>query len=229
SDRRYLEMERQYRHRHRQLPDAFAVDVGADHAITVDGDPRCVAPRDLRVREIAAVAEVGDDLGQAFPATHVADQDQVELAVAGVGAGREHQAFARAVEAAQHQGPHRQVLFGLVVDPDTIGARTVGQRRERRHQDITDRAEPFQERDALCAPGNRGGGADDREHEAITCHLVARIALGVGAEYIDRAEMLFEFGANLRPALAATGLVRHRIDYDPGFHGYLRNKTIASA
>src|SRR5438132_6136741 len=56
TDRRYLQVERQYRHRHRQLPDAFTVDVGADHAIAVDGDPRCVAPRDLRVREITAVA-----------------------------------------------------------------------------------------------------------------------------------------------------------------------------
>ena len=36
---------------------------------------------------------------------------------------------------------------------------------------------------------------------------------------IDRAEMLFEFGPDLRPALAATALVRHRIDDDPGFHG----------
>jgi hypothetical protein len=34
--------------------------------------------------------------------------------------------------------------------------------------------------------------------------------------------MLFEFSANLRPALAATALVRHRIDDDPGFHGNLR-------
>jgi hypothetical protein len=45
----------------------------------------------------------------------------------------------------------------------------------------------------------------------------------------ERAKMLFEFGANLRPALAATALVRHRIDDDPGFHGHLRQKTIASA
>jgi len=42
------EVERQHRHRHRQLSDAFAVDVGADHAIAVDGDPRRMAPRDLR-------------------------------------------------------------------------------------------------------------------------------------------------------------------------------------
>ena len=245
----------------------------------------------------------------------VADHDQVELAVAGVGAGREHQAFARAVEAAQHQRPHRQALLGFVVDPDAVVARVVGQRRERRHQDVADRAEPLQERHALRAPGNRGGGADDREHEAVARHLAARIALGVGAEHIDvagvahgdglaglaerelaegagefvrraarqlrqhevgrdrpivrdhavhhlaegavaadgdqtpvtgidgflrqlrrvigrtghrdvvvidRAEMLFEFGPDLRPALAATALVRHRIDDDPGFHGNLR-------
>jgi hypothetical protein len=75
SDRRHLEMERQHRDRHRQLPDAFAVDVGADHAIAVDGDPLRVAPRDLRVRQIAAVAEVGNDLGQRLPMPDVADQE----------------------------------------------------------------------------------------------------------------------------------------------------------
>ena len=61
------------------------------------------------MREIAAVAEIGDDLGQAFPTSHVADHDEIELAVAGIGAGREHQAFAGTVETAKHQGPHRQL------------------------------------------------------------------------------------------------------------------------
>ena len=61
-DRRHLEVERQHRHRHRQLPDAFAVDIGADHVIAVDGDPARVAPRDLWVLQIAAIGEVGDDL-----------------------------------------------------------------------------------------------------------------------------------------------------------------------
>src|SRR4051812_7301945 len=63
----HLEVERQHRHRHRQSSDAFAVDVGANHAIAVDGDPRRVTPRHFRVRQIAAVAEMGDDPGQGFP------------------------------------------------------------------------------------------------------------------------------------------------------------------
>src|SRR5689334_11723965 len=67
--------------RHRQSTDAFAVHVGTDMAIAGDRHSVDETARYLRMRKVAAVRELRHQLGQAFPPTEIAEQDEIELAV----------------------------------------------------------------------------------------------------------------------------------------------------
>jgi len=96
-------LERHQRGRHRQLANAFAIDIGSNVAIAGDCYPDRVASRYLRLRNVAAISEFRHDPGQALPSPQITEQDDIELAIPRIGARSEHQAFAGTLETAQQQ------------------------------------------------------------------------------------------------------------------------------